>query len=360
MMTIEELEVACDISRVPDFSRHDIEAPELSLKEIFYPYGFPTEVWTNSVEILTECREKWGVFEKKFDTETIRVDVHVVESDSMECPPAPITRMMRPLVVSAADADNYAVYDLGRNRTHITISRATERHKLYLQYFFLEGMASCHIGARYVKGVHAACVALDGRGVLLCGDSGAGKSTLSYACARAGWTYVTDDLSLVLNGGAHRTVIGNCHRVRFRPTAAKLFPELKGLGVTPRAAGQPSIELATASMPHVTCSQSAQVDFMVFLNRRREGSPALVPYRKDVARYFIRQQEMYVSEESLAMHNKAIEELLTAEILELRYTDLDWAIARLETLVRQRGRPVRFNTAITGPAQSDQELVPIR
>jgi len=31
----------------------------------------------------------------------------------------------------------------------------------------------------------------------------------------------------------------------------------------------------------------------------------------------------------------AVERLLTAEIFELRYTDIDWAIDRLETLVRK-------------------------
>jgi hypothetical protein len=337
MMTIEEIEAACEPSQMLNFPRHEIEAPELTLKRVFYPLGFPTEVWSNSEEILTLCEERWGAFEKRFDTKTISVDVHVVESDSTECPPMPVYRMMRPMVVSVADMNNYIVYDLTQSRTHISISRAAERNKLYLQYFFLDGMATFQIGARYTKGIHAACVALDGRGVLLCGDSGAGKSTLSYACARAGWTYVTDDLSHVVNGGRPRMVVGNCFQVRFRPTAVKLFAELEGLGLTPRAAGQPSIEIPTASMPRLICSQEVRVDFMVFLNRRGGGPSELVPYRRDVARNFIRQGELYLSEESLAMHNSAIEELLTVKVMELRYTDLNWAVERLRTLV-QEGR----------------------
>jgi hypothetical protein len=181
--------------------------------------------------------------------------------------------------------------------------------------------------------VHAACVALDGHGVLLCGDSGAGKSTLSYACARSGWTYVTDDSSFLLNSGTKRLVTGNCHQVRFRPSAAELFPEIRGLEITPRAAGKPSIELPTGPMPYMNLSQNAKVDFIVFINRR-PGPPQLRPYRTDVARYFMR-QALYGTPQSLATQYEAIDHLLTAEIFELRYSDLDWAIDRLKTLVRE-------------------------
>jgi hypothetical protein len=35
------------------------------------------------------------------------------------------------------------------------------------------------------------------------------------------------------------------------------------------------------------------------------------------------------------VQHRAIERLLTAEVFELRYTDLDWAVDRLRTLVRE-------------------------
>ena len=137
--------------------------------------------------------------------------------------------------------------------------------------------------------VHAACVALDGHGILLCGDSGAGKSTLSYACARSGWTYVCDDGLYLKNCGSGRVGTGDCHHVRFRPSAAELFPEVQGLDITPRAAGKPSIELSTAPMSYVTRAQSTHIDFIVFLNRHAGGAPELRPYRADAARQWMRQ-----------------------------------------------------------------------
>ena len=333
-MTIEEIESACDASESLDFSRHVLEGAELSHAEMFYPLGFPTELRTNSAEILSQARNLWPMHEKRFDTEPIRVDVHVVESDSTECPPTPVCRIMYPLLISVADTDNYRIVHLDRNRTHITISRSTEKHSSYLGYFFLGFAPHDHIESRYATPVHAGCVALNGRGVLLCGDSGAGKSSLSYACARAGWTYVSDDASDLLNSGRGRLIIGNCHQVRFRPSAAKLFPELEGLEITPRATGKPSVELPTAALPGMVCAPTAQVDFLVFLNRRSPGSPELAPYRKDVARCFMR-QVLFGSAESLAVQYAALERLLTAEVFELRYSDLDWAVRRLETLARE-------------------------
>ncbi len=331
-MSIQELESACAPSL--DFSRHELEAPELSLCGTFYPFGFPTVLRTNSREILVQANELWSIFQKRFDTEPIHVDVHVVEGGSTECPPAPICRMMMPLIFNVSDANNYSLIDLEQCRTRIAVSRATEKHTSFLKYFFLGASPLCHIATRYATAVHAACVSLEGRGVLLCGDSGAGKSSLAYACARANWTYITDDSSYVLNHGKDRLVTGNCHQIRFRPTAAELFAEVKGREITPRSAGKPSIELPTASMPHMICAQTAHVDFIVFLNRNSGGPSELVPHNKDMARQFMREQ-LYGPPELLRLQYEAVEGLLGASVLEIRYTDLDWAVGRLEQLVRE-------------------------
>jgi hypothetical protein len=332
-MTIEEIESACDASIPLDFSRHPLEAPELTLRAMYYPSGFPMELRTNSPQILAYSEEYWGIPEKKYDTKPIRVDIHVVDSDSTECPPVPSHHTMENTMVFMADADSYGVIHMGRNESQISVSQAALGYKSYVQSYFIDIAATVHIRTRYMTCVHAACIALDGHGVLLCGDAGAGKSTLSYACARAGWTYVTDDGSNLLNAGTDRTVIGSCHKIRFRPTAAELFPELEGRERTPHMAGKPSVEIATSRLPNMICARTAPVDFVVFLNRRMGGPPELVPYRKDVARYYMRQ--LHAPPDLLPPQYQSIERLLTAPILELRYSSLDWAIDRLSTLVRE-------------------------
>jgi hypothetical protein len=301
MLSIEDLESACNTAQRVEPHRHSIEAPELPFQATFYPFGFPAVVRTNSESVLKHYDELWGKFRRQQDTEPLRAEVQVVDSHTTTCPPEPTYRYMQPLMMCVADNHNYSMVDLECCQTKIVISRAALRHRLYAQYFIL-GTAACCVATRYTTPVHAGCVALDGRGVLLCGDSGAGKSSLSYACARAGWTYVSDDGSFLLNGGTRRLVTGDCHKVRFRPSAAELFPEIAGFEITPRAAGS--------------------------------SPPQLVPYRRDVARHFMR-QTLYGPPELLSAQYRAVERLLTVDVFELRYTDLDWAVDRLQKLVRE-------------------------
>jgi hypothetical protein len=331
VVTIQEIEHACDTAQPLDFSRPELPRSNVPLTKMFYPYGFPVEIRTNSMDALALLDGMWGRFKQQHRALPVRCEVQVVPVDAEECPPAPAYRLTPPLFLTIADQDNYSIVDMERNSAHVRLTSAALRHPLYAGFYFLGAPVSC-LAARDTTPVHAACVALHGRGVLLCGDSGAGKSTLSYACARAGWTYVSDDGSYLVTSGGDREVAGNCHQVRFRPSAAKLFPEISGLAMMPRALGKPSIEVPTAMLPQVRYAQTATVDFIVFLNRRSGRERGLVPYRKDVARCFM-QQMLYGPESSRGMQHTAIERLLTAEVFELHYQDLSRAVERLQRLV---------------------------
>ncbi len=186
---------------------------------------------------------------------------------------------------------------------------------------------------RYAAPVHAGCVEWNGKGILLCGDSGAGKSTLSYACARAGFGYISDDATFLLRDGDARVAIGDSHKVRLRPESVRFFPEMEGIGITPRATGKPSVEIPTGS--DIVGLEETRVDLIVFLNRR-SGKQELLPYRSDVAREFMR-QVVFGLPDQLEWQYRKIDDLLQAPVYELHYQDLDWAIARLKSLA-QDGR----------------------
>ncbi|WP_446742655.1 aldolase [Silvibacterium acidisoli] len=333
MLSLEQIEAACAAGKMPVVCRHELEVPELTFSRIYYPFGFPMEVRSNSNEVLEHFTAMWGKFRPHFEADMLRTEVVLVDDGSTDCPPEPSHQIFGSWLICVADSRNSVVADLQNGITRITVSRGALRHPLYVQYFLL-GLASSCISTCLATPIHAGCVAFNGRGFLLCGDSGAGKSTLSYACARAGWNYVSDDASYMLSHGDRRMVSGNPHQVRFRPSAAELFPELLGLAVTPRAAGKPSIELPTAGMPYIKTADTACIDFMVFLKRRDNGFAEIEPYSADAARLFMR-QVLFGPEPTLTAQHAAIERMLGARLVALHYSDLRLAIARLEELSMQ-------------------------
>lgn len=314
--------------------RHPDEAPLLTMEETFFPLGFPLRIRTNSEEVLRQSARKWGMFRRRSHDKPIEADIHVIETDWLDCPPEVKCYFMGNVLVMVADTRNVCTVDFPWGRTRMVISSAVLRHPHYFSQVFLEAAPACQLCTRFATPIHAACVALDGRGVMLCGDSGAGKTSLSYACARAGWQFIADDTSYLLHTECNRRVIGNCHQVRFRPSAAELFPEIADAEITPRMFGKPSVELPTAPMDHVRATESAHVDFVVYLNRRHPGSADLVPYSRDLARQYMR-SVLFGTAETRIVRHAAIDRLLAAEVLELRYQSLDQAVRRLEQRVRE-------------------------
>jgi len=335
MLSIEEIESAWRRSEPVVLADPVSRRAPLPFQATFYPMGFPVEVTTNSRQVLDGAVRSWASFKRMFDTQPVQMRVAVTRGGSTECPAVPVCRGQHNLLAHIADSENFAMCDLAQGFCFLSLTQAAVEHEEYLRFYFLEATALCQIATRYVTPIHAACVALNGSGILLCGDSGAGKSTLAYACARAGWTYITDDASYLINHRDDLTVVGNCSRARFRPSAAEIFPELQGGEVTQRGeTGKPSIELSTPAFRNIVRSHTSKVDYVVFLNRRDVEHPVLGPFSKEIARYFM-QQPLFSMPEMMTTQDGMIDRLLSAPVLELRYTDLNWAIGRLSRLVRE-------------------------
>ena len=335
MVMIEDLEAVTEAKEEQLFDPYLYHAV-MPYSAVYYPMGFPLKLVTNSQNVMRAAEESWGAFKPYFDIPTLRLNVGVLEDGSTECPAAPVFRAQQHLMVSTAEPGNFCVVDLAKGFSFAWLSAAAAAHTGYLRYHFLESAAMCHIANRYTAPIHGAYVELNRSGVLLCGDSGAGKSSLAFACARAGWTYITDDASFLVHGRNDRQVVGNCHTIRLRPSASELFPEVVGRPLTPRAAGKPSIEMATSTLPGIATANSADVDYVVYLNRA-EGNPhELIEFPKEAARNYM-YKHLCGMEELRRSQIASVERLLSAEVIELRYRDLDWAVDRLEQLVRERG-----------------------
>jgi hypothetical protein len=306
---------------------------ELPLRRTFYPLGYAVEIITNEPAVLEAAHESFGHAHLSRRSATLQVRIGVSEGGNSECPPEPTRRQYNHLYSMVADADNQALLDLRTCSSFVWVKKTTIENRLYFRYNFLEKTVYLLLGSSVVTDLHAACVSKNGKGILLCGDSGAGKSTLSYACARAGWTYTSDDTSYLINDSEIPHVIGHAHRVRFRPTAKALFPELEGHELTPRMEGKPSIEAPISAFPGLNTANEARVHSIVYLNRCPSETSRLIPLPKGTATQRMR-KELYSAGEIRIKHEKILEVFSDVPTYELQYRDLDHAIYQLDLLVQ--------------------------
>jgi len=114
-------------------------------------------------------------------------------------PPAPHYHGGAGLLTAVMDADNCAVLCPAQRSGLVAISSRVLRHSPRLaRYELLEFAvyALAHRGLGLVS-LHAACLGLDGRGLLLIGESGAGKSVVSLHGALRGLDFLTEDSTFV-------------------------------------------------------------------------------------------------------------------------------------------------------------------
>jgi hypothetical protein len=248
-----------------------------------------------------------------------------------------------------ADAQNLAVCDLRQGVAFCSLTEAALADHLYLRYYFLEGPVLSLLEHLYLVSVHAACVRFADQGVLLCGDSGAGKSSLAYACARRGWTFVADDNISLIRGRKECEGIGSPNRIRFREEGVELFPELTKYQAVRQVAGDRAIELATAMAPGISTALTSTVEYVVFLNRRDSNPPGLAPFSKQKAFSWLKQTICYGEEEVRQAQVASLHTLMTAEIVELRYSDLSTAVDLLESLVLDGARCLLAESADSLP-----------
>ena len=119
---------------------------------------------------------------------------------------------------------NTATLNLAAHSALITLNAAAEHAPLRIRIDLIE-FAGYRLAQHALRaiGVHAACVAQNGAGVLIMGDSGAGKSTLVAACLAGGWDVIAEDSTFLLpRGNRARGVPAFIHLMQ---DALVLFPE---------------------------------------------------------------------------------------------------------------------------------------
>ena len=305
------------------------------LTRTFYPLGFPLEINTNFPEVIQAAEGSWPRKEAEFEREPVRLRVLVETSKSDETYYDPVYRSHSGLLMIVSNRENFGVCDLVARSGWCLVSTQALAERPWFQWFFLEAMAYLLLAQRDTVPVHAACVANEGRGVLLCGASGMGKTSIAFACAQAGWTYISDDATMLLQGSRMREALGKPNRFRFRPAALDLFRELQGCGSSVRTNGKPTVEVPSGAFPGISTASRCRIHAIVFLNRLEDSSSALQPLSVSEALDRLARETPDYGDPARARHLETLQNLATAPAWELRYANFPEARELLSRLVER-------------------------
>ena len=306
---------------------HDVALP---LTGTYYALGFRVDIATNSPQILEAAAESWGMYAPEFASRP--VELHIVVGSGGDRAPEPVVRTQRHYFSIVSDRDNFAVYDSDTFFGYCFVNEKTAADRSWFRFHYLETMVYMLLAQRYVMPVHAACVALGAIGVLLYGLAGAGKSTLAWACARAGWTYITDDGAWLLPDADDGTVLGRCGQIRFKVDAPRLFPELAEYVSRLRPNGKVSLEVPVAAFPHIRTASRCHVGRVVVLDRKSGVAARAEPVEAAAVAGMLLADMPRYEEEVRARYQSVVRKLLRAPCYRLTYHDLDEAIHLLSKL----------------------------
>jgi hypothetical protein len=116
---------------------------------------------------------------------------------------------------SATPSSSFVVLYPEKRTGLVSVSREMLRFPYHVRYELLEfGVFTLACRAQGLVPLHAACVGLDGRGILLMGPSGAGKSTVALQCLLDGLDFLSEDSVFVAPKSMRATGTANYLHVR--------------------------------------------------------------------------------------------------------------------------------------------------
>jgi hypothetical protein len=130
--------------------------------------------------------------------------------------PPPISMLHGAGIFGSATPSSTFVALCPKERTGlVSVSEEMLRFPYHIRYELLEfAVFTLACRAQGLVPLHAACVGLDGRGILLMGPSGAGKSTVTLQCLLDGFDFLSEDSVFVAPKSMRATGTANFLHVR--------------------------------------------------------------------------------------------------------------------------------------------------
>jgi hypothetical protein len=246
--------------------------------------GLPLEIRSNSSAVIAAAEESFGGWRdlepelvEPSDPLTVDLIVHPGKTD----PQAPssharFTQRAHGDCFIAASGANLLTAQMSRGHALGFVTPELVADSLHFRYNALECLALLLASWRDRTPVHAGAVAHAGRAALLVGPSTAGKSTLCYACLRAGFGLLAEDVVYVgLQNGMR--LWGNPWRIHLLADAPRLFPELAGQTAQIQANGKHKLAVEVAAIGAGRTLRHAQDAVVCLVQRHNARTSALKP-----------------------------------------------------------------------------------
>jgi hypothetical protein len=266
-------------SEIPFHPATDLLGHTAPLGEVarFPLLGVPLEIRSNSPAVIAAAERSFGHWlnlERELiepgEPLIVSVVVHTRPNDTERRDVrAQFTQRLHGDCFIAASGENLLTARMDHGQALAFVTPELVADDMHFRYHVLECLALLLTSWHDRTPIHAGAVVQAGRAALLVGHSSAGKSTLCYACARAGFNLLAEDVVYV--GMRDRPRLwGNPWSIHLLPDAPGLFPELADLAARIQANGKRklTVELADlgAAQPHVQADRA-----VICLIHRHDG-----------------------------------------------------------------------------------------
>jgi hypothetical protein len=224
----------------------------LDQRAAFPLLGVPLELRSNSAAVIALAEQAFGGWRavppelvEPVEPCVVNIVVHPVDRPvpPADAAPAFVQRVYDGCFL-ASDGINVlsAQYDQGRATGFIAPELLAQPARL--RYSVLELLSLLLVTQHDRVPVHTGAVVRNGLAILLAGRSTAGKSTLCYACLRAGFQLLAEDVVYVGRRRGLR-LWGVPSQIHLLPDAVRFFPELAGVPAEIQSNGKLKLAVET-------------------------------------------------------------------------------------------------------------------
>jgi hypothetical protein len=126
----------------------------LEQDEIFFPFGFPVRLRSNSSMVLEAARKSWGTSGCRYNHEPLDITLIVARSSSPSCNNPPTFRSQGHLMSVVLDQENFAALDLDAGFAFGWATTSTVENQDYFRQCLLEAMVYPLLEARSLHAGH--------------------------------------------------------------------------------------------------------------------------------------------------------------------------------------------------------------